>query len=161
MATASIPQLGQVISLTGTELMEIAQLQGAGPTAVWGSRRMTVLQLIALIDVIGSTGPTGVAAAAPSVGENDNWTVSGLMGPTIGFIDCSPIGNCNVTGLEAGFDGQLVVVTNLASFTLVLNALNSASLSANQFRLPADVQLSQNNSQTFKYSAQIGKWVGL
>lgn len=161
MATSSIPQLTQVVSLTGSELMEIAQQQGSGPTAVWASRRMTALQLIALIEVLGSTGPTGVTAVAPSVGENDNWTASGLMGPTIGAIDMSPIGNCNITGLQAGFDGQIVVLTNLTTFTVTLNALSVSSLSTNQFRMSADLQLAQNNGQAFKYFAGIGKWVAL
>lgn len=161
MATASIPQLPQIIGLTGSELMEIAQLQGVGPTAVWGSRRMTALQLIALIDVLGSTGPTGVVTVAPSVGENDNFTANSEFGPTIGFADLVPIGNCNITGWQSGFDGQLLIITNKTAFTVTLNALNASSLAANRFRLPADLQLPQNNGQAFKYSVSIGLWVSV
>jgi hypothetical protein len=86
--------------------------------------------------------------------------VAGGMGATIAFIDLTPSATCNITGLEAGFDGQSVIITNLsATYTLTLNALNSGSTTTNQFRMVEDLVLAQNNGQAFKYSATIGKWV--
>lgn len=153
MATSTIPQLRQAIGLTGTEQLEAVQ---AGTSV-----RITSAMLALLANAVAPIGPTGVAAASPAAGENDNYTVSGEMGPTIGFADLTPAGNCNITGLEAGFNGQIITITNLSAFVMVLNALNSGSLATNQFRMFGDLSLSQNNGQTFKYSTTIGKWVAI
>jgi hypothetical protein len=83
------------------------------------------------------------------------------MGPAVGFVELTPTAICNITGLQAGFDGQIIVITNLSAFAMTLNALNVGSIAANQFRLPGDLILTQNDSKSFKYSATIGKWVAL
>jgi hypothetical protein len=161
MATKTILQLTQAVGgLTGFEQLEAAQ-----PTSLpngqpgWASIRVTSAQIAALAATI--LNPTGVASASPTVGESDNYSVGGEMGPTIGFLELTPAGICNITGLIAGFDGQVVVITNLSTFNMTLNALNSGSLSANQFRMVSDFTLIQNDSKSFKYSATIGKWIAL
>ena len=83
------------------------------------------------------------------------------MGPTIGFMDLTPTGNCSITGIIAGIDGQLIVVTNLSALTVTLNALNAGSAAANQFRMPRDIALTQNSSASFKYSVTLAKWVSI
>lgn len=84
-----------------------------------------------------------------------------LMGPHIGFLDINPLfGNANITGITAGNDGQIVIVTNIhATNSVTLNALNTGSASANRFRLPADITLLQYSGVTLRYSTQIGYWV--
>lgn len=148
MANATIPMLPQAISLTGAEQMEAVQ---AGQSV-----RVTAAQVSAVANAIN-----GIAAAVPANGANHNYTVSGLMGPTIGFLELTPAGNCNITGIIAGFDGQLIIITNLSANTLTLNALNAGSVAANQFRMNADITAAQNTGYPFKYSVQIGKWVSL
>jgi hypothetical protein len=74
-------------------------------------------------------------------------------------MDLTPTATCNITGVTAGFDGQVLTITNLSAFVLTLNALNSGSSAANQFRMVSDLNLAQNNGQTFEYSVTIGKWV--
>lgn len=162
MSTAAIPQLTVAISLTGAEWLEVAQLRGVGPAAGYGSFRVTSAQIALLAAQISPTGPTGVATDTPS-GTVNNYTVNGEFGPTIGFVDLTPTANVLVTGMEAGFDGQIATYTNLAGggFTVTLGALNGGSLLMNQFRLPANRILNQYNSQSFKYSATIGLWVAL
>jgi len=84
------------------------------------------------------------------------------MGPTIGFMELTPTGNCTITGIPAGIDGQLLIITNLASgFTVTLLALNASSTAANQFRMATGILLEQYDSQAFKYSVSIGKWVAV
>jgi hypothetical protein len=101
----------------------------------------------------------GVASDSPS-GTLNNYTVAGGMGPTIGFVELTPTTNTVITGLVAGTDGQLVVITNLSgTYTVTLNALSGSSSSANQFRMVGNLSLGQNNGQLFKYSATIGLWV--
>ncbi len=163
MSTTTILQLPQAIA----GLLGVEQLEAAQPTTLpngqpgWVSIRISAAQIAALASLIASTGPTGVIYATPAPGENDNFTAGGQMGPAVGFIELSPTANCNITGLQAGFDGQIVVVTNLATFLLTLNALNGGSLPANRLRMVADFTLVQNDSKSFKYSATIGAWVAI
>ncbi len=180
MANSTILQLPSIaLGLSGTEQLECVVV---GPTgSPLYSARLSSSQLAALGGPQGPTGPTGpgvgatgptgatgppgsagtnpgVATDSPSGTEND-YSVGGTMGPTIGFIDLSPIGTCNITGLAAGYDTQLVIITNLTANSLTLNALNSGSTSANQFRMGFDLTLTQFNSQSFEYSLTIGKWI--
>jgi hypothetical protein len=163
MATSTILQLTPAIAgLLGTEQIEAAQPAGVlSGVQQWASVRISAAQIAALASLIASTGPTGVIYATPAPGENDNFTAGGQMGPAVGFIELSPTANCNITGIKAGFDGQIVVVTNLTTLLLTLNALNGGSLPANRLRMVADFTLVQNDSKSFKYSATIGAWIAI
>jgi hypothetical protein len=160
MATATILQLPQAVGgLLGTEQCEAAQpttLPNGQPGFV--SIRLTTAQIAAL--AAASKTPSGLITGIPSGTQND-YTVGGQMGPAVGFIDLSPTAPCNITGLAAGIDGQLVVITCLTAFATTLNALNAGSLAANRFRMASDAILTQNNGRSFKYSATIGLWVAL
>lgn len=164
MATETILQLGAAIGLNGNEWLEIATVSsspGASPSYPAASKRVTSAQIALLAALISPTGPTGVVYAVPITGQNDNYTASGEFSPTTGFAELTPTGACSITGWEAGFDGQILSITNLSTYVITLKALNAGSLAANRFRLPADLGLTQNNSKSFKYSATIGIWVSL
>lgn len=152
MATQTILQLSQAASLTGAEAIELVQ----NGTSVRG----TSAQVASLGASISPTGPTGVVQAIPATGANNNYAPGGF-GAMTGFLELTPTGICNITGLTAGYDGQLIIITNLSVYALTLNSLNGASLSANQFRMVADLVLGQYNGQAFKYSGTIGLWVML
>jgi len=81
------------------------------------------------------------------------------MGNSVRFIDLSPTGTCVITGLQAGYDGQDVTITNLTTNQLTLNTLSGSSSGANQFRLVGNYLLNQYDSLTFKYSASLSVWV--
>jgi hypothetical protein len=152
MATATILQLLQAQGLTGAESVEAVQNR----TSV----RVTVAQIASLGAQISPTGPTGVVEAVPATGANNDYAPSGF-GATSGFLELTPTGVANITGLLAGYDGQLITITNLSAYALTLNALNGGSQAANQFRMVADAILGQNNGKSFKYSATIGLWVAV
>jgi hypothetical protein len=164
MATTTILQLPQIVGgATGLEQLEVAQ-----PTTLpngqpgWVSIRLSSAQIAALASQIAATGPTGVIYDSPAAGAHNDYTVNNQMGPTVGFIELTPTANCNITGLKAGLDGQLVVITNLAAgFSATLNALNAGSQAANQLRMVQDFALIQNDSKSFKYSITIGKWIAI
>ena len=149
MANVTVPMLPQALSLTGVEQLAVVQ---AGISV-----RATAAQVAAL----GSVGPTGVATDNPT-GFQANYTIAGAMGADIGFADLNASGACIITGITAGFDGQILTITNLnGSNQITLNALDSTSLPANQFRLPSNVTLVQYQGQTFRYSVTIGCWVAI
>ena len=163
MSTTTIPQLPQAVGgLTGLELVELAQ-----PTVLangqpgYTSIASNTAQIALLAASVIPLGPVGVVAGAPTAGANNNYSAGALFGATTGFLDLTLSAPSNLTGLIAGSNGQMVTITNLSAFNLTLNALNAGSLAANQFRLPADLILTQNNAQSFRYSTTIGKWVAL
>jgi hypothetical protein len=150
MGTATILQLPQAQSLTGAEAVELVQ----NGTSVRG----TSAQVAELAAGIAPVGPTAVIALPLGAGASNNYAPPGF-GPSTGFLDLTPFGVSNITGLIAGYDGQYIIITNVGGTPLTLNALNAGSIGANQFRLPADLILTQNDSQAFKYSAGIQHWV--
>lgn len=105
-----------------------------------------------------SITPSGTVTDAPAAGATNDYNPTG-NGPTIGFYMLTPAGIANITGLLAGFHGQIVIVANLAVTTLTLNALNAGSAAANRFLLPADLVLAQNQTQAFRYNSAVALWI--
>lgn len=152
MATSAIPQLPQVVGLTGSELMEAVQ---SGKSV-----RVTTAQLAQLSATLEPTGPTGVLAVSLASGENDNADPAGA-GPTVGWYECTPLGACTITGWLPGFNGQIATWTNLTAFQMTFVPLGTNSASTWQFRMAAQITLPQYGSKTFKYSTTIGHWIEL
>lgn len=100
----------------------------------------------------------GDVVAVPANGANNNFAPSGYDATTA-FLDLNPSGVCNITGLAAGYDGQIVTLTNVSANNVTINALNAGSVAANRFRLPFDTVLSQNSSITVRYSTALSLWV--
>lgn len=159
MATENILQLTAAIGITGSEWLEAVQV--AAVPGGWASIRLTSAQIAALAASLAPTGPTVVVAAVPAAGANNDYTASGQFSPAVGFVDLAPTADCNITGLAAGGNGQIVIITNLSAHQMILNALNTGSATANRFRMAADQILTQNNSRAFKYSTTLAKWVML
>jgi hypothetical protein len=69
-------------------------------------------------------------------------------------------GNANWTGLLAGADGQLLLVTNAdAANSLELDAQNGGSLAANQFLYQFSIVLGPGVSKLLCYDATLAKWL--
>lgn len=103
--------------------------------------------------------PVGVLQLGVATGTYNNYSPSGFDG-SIGFLDITPSGAVIITGIEAGEDGQYLVITNLSgSNTVTLNSLSGSSLAQNQMRLPGNIVLVQNNGLTLRYSKALGLWV--
>lgn len=103
--------------------------------------------------------PTGVLQLAVATGTYNDYSPTGFNN-SIGFLDITPSGPVTITGIEAGGDGQYLLVTNLSgSQTLTLDSLNGGSLAQNRLRLPGNLALVPNNSVCLRYSVALGLWV--
>lgn len=103
--------------------------------------------------------PTGVLQLALAAGTYNDYDPSGFDS-TIGYLDITPSGSVIITGIEAGEDGQYLVVTDLSgSHGVQLNSLDAGSLSQNRMRLPGNMMLVQNNGVCLRYSLTLGLWV--
>lgn len=101
--------------------------------------------------------PTGVQTTVLAAGATNNLALTAGTG----FLDLSPTsGAADVTGIAAGTDGQLLVVTNIhASNSVTLDALNAGSVAANRLRLPADLTILQYSNITLRYSTSLALWI--
>lgn len=62
----------------------------------------------------------------------------------------------NITGLASPSDGRVIVLHNVGSFTITLKNQDAGSLTANQFRLVADLPLGPGMSATLQYDNTAG-----
>lgn len=63
-----------------------------------------------------------------------------------------------VTGLVAGADGQVIIVTNVSANDLTLEPENAGSAAANRFAINGTVILGQNQSLALMYDTGIARW---
>lgn len=76
-----------------------------------------------------------------------------------GFLELSAnAAGSTLTGLAGGFNGQIIVCTNVSANPLTFAAL-TGSAAGNQLRLPADITVFQYGNITFRKSTALNVWV--
>lgn len=109
----------------------------------------------------GSAALVNRFTSALAAGANNNLTPAGFPGTkSFRLILTAPAGNANVTGLLAGTDGQLGMLTSEdAANTITLNALNAGSLPANRFLYAVDIILPPGASKMVCYDGTSALWL--
>lgn len=108
--------------------------------------------------------------AVPAAGANNDFNPGGAppwpgtSGNPYGRLDLLPGASCNLTGLVAGLDGQIMIIRNAAAIgsgiNVTLNNLNGGSAAANQFSFVADMVMPPGDTVTAVYYAgSVNKWV--
>lgn len=133
-----------VTPLTGDELVMLVQ---SGE-----SRRAPASAFQSAVTVLG-----GEEVIVATAGDNDNVTVTVATVSRI-LVDTTA-GDAVFTGITAGSDGQLMVVTNEGPSLLTLNDEDSGSTSANRLYGVTDISLPAKGSQLLSYSGNLSKWV--
>jgi hypothetical protein len=105
----------------------------------------------------GEVASTELQTTALPAGATHNLSITA----DVGFLDLNASsGASNVTGIEAGYDGQIITVTSRnASNNVTLNRLNTGSLAANRIRLSSDVTLFQDQGISLRYSTALSLWI--
>jgi hypothetical protein len=97
-------------------------------------------------------------SVAVSSGTTHNFAPAGLT-PAVSYLDLdTTAGNATITGIDGGFNGRKLVITNVGVNLLTLAALTGSS-AANQFRLPSDFFVVQNQSVALEYVDGVLKWI--
>lgn len=97
-------------------------------------------------------------ATVASAGSTHDFNPSGFT-PAVSYIDIdTTAGNATITGIDGGFNGRKLVITNTGANLLTL-AITGSSAPANQFRLPSDFFVVQNQSVALEYVEGIQKWI--
>lgn len=144
-STIKVSQLPSAVTpLTGDELVMLVQ-SGV-------SRQAPASAFHGTLPVLGDEQ---VIVAAAGTSNNVAVTVATVSRV---LVDTTA-GDATFTGLTAGADGQLMVVTNQGTNLLTLAAENGGSTAANQFYGVTDITLPAKGSQLLSYSANLTKWV--
>lgn len=95
-----------------------------------------------------TANPVGLQSATLPAGSS-----SVVVTAAVGFLEltgnATPSSLLNITG---GFNGQILVVSNVAADPVTL-------LMSGNLRLPVDLTLIQNDSQSFRWNGTLTKWV--
>lgn len=97
-------------------------------------------------------------SVAVSSGTTHDFNPAGLT-PAVSYLDLNTAaGNATITGIDGGFNGRKLVISNTGANLLTL-AITGSSAPANQFRLPSDFFVVQNQSVALEYVEGIQKWI--
>lgn len=93
-----------------------------------------------------------------AAGSNHDFNPPGFT-PAVSYIDIdTTAGNATITGIDGGFNGRKLIITNTGASLLTL-AITGSSAPENQFRLPSDFFVVQNQSVALEYVEGITKWI--
>jgi len=119
-----------------------------------------------------TTDPDGMSAAnwialtaggeylsvAVAAGTTHNFMPAGFT-PAVSYLDLdTAAGNATITGIDGGFNGRKVIITNTGANLLTLSITGSSD-PENQFRLPSDFAIVQNQSVALEYVEGVLKWI--
>lgn len=95
---------------------------------------------------------------AVSAGTTHDFNPAGLT-PAVSYLDLdTTAGDATITGIDGGFNGRKIIITNVGANLLTLGVAGS-SAPENQFRLPSDFFIVQNQSVALEYVGAIEKWI--
>lgn len=99
----------------------------------------------------GDITPTALAA------NTNNWAPTDL--PIASTIRASASAAVDLTGLDGGFDGRLIVLHNVGTFTITLRDQSASSTAANRFiAAGADLALAAGRAVLLQYDATASRW---
>lgn len=98
----------------------------------------------------GDITPTQIAATT------NDYNPTGLA--TAAVLRLSTDASRNLTGLQSGADGRIIIIANVGSFNLVLKDENASSSAANRFALTADVTLTPDTVVLLQYDSTSSRW---
>lgn len=98
-------------------------------------------------------------SVAVSAGTTHDFMPAGFT-PAVSYLDLdTTAGSATITGIDGGFNGRRLIVSNVGANLLDLSATGS-SQPENQFRLPSEpFTIIENQSVTLEYIGAIEKWV--
>jgi len=135
--------------------------------AIGGANLATAIGATAVTNATNATNVTGAATSAfaltadispAQITANQNdYNPTDLA--TANTLRLSTDASRDLTGLQGGADGRLMIVHNVGSNPLVLKNESASSTAANRFYLGgADVTLAANQSVTLQYDSTSSRW---
>ena len=141
--------------LTATELND-----GAVTTPKVLDGNITSPKLAPNISIAGTFGLAGDITPAQITANQDNYNPTGLDGASV--LRLSTSASYNLTGIQGGADGRLLIVANVGANNLVL-VHDATSTAANRLSLPGAMNLTllPTESALLRYDATLSRWVAI
>ncbi len=98
---------------------------------------------------------TGDITPAQITANTDDYSPTGLS--TASVLRLSTDASRDLTGIQGGADGRVLVLHNVGSFDVVLKD-DATSTAANRFQLNADITVAPNQSTVIQYDSTSSRW---
>jgi len=96
-----------------------------------------------------------ISPASFAVGQND-YNPAGLA--TSSTLRLEPTANVNLTGLQGGVDGRIIIIHNIGTGTLGIPDEDLLSAAGNRFDVGATIYIRQNLGAIFRYDGSSSRW---
>ncbi len=107
-------------------------------------------------DFQGTVQYSADLSPAQIVANQNDYNPAGLS--TAAVLRLSTDASRNITGLQGGADGRMLLVYNVGSFNIVLTDEDILSAAANRFAFGANVTLAAKQSITLQYDSTSSRW---
>jgi hypothetical protein len=114
--------------------------------------------LAGLLDAQQDFRLSGDIAPAQITGNQDNFNPAGLS--TASVLRLSTDASRNITGIQGGADGRVLILYNVGSFPIVLKN-DVTSTAANRFLFGADLTLQAGTGIALQYDGTSSRWRGI
>lgn len=119
----------------------------------------TTVQTLAGVNIDEELALRGDISPSQITADQDNYNPAGLADATA--IRLSTDASHNMTGLQGGADGRIIIIHNIGSTNLVLKDENASSSGANRFALNADITIGADQSLPLQYDSTSTRWRAL
>lgn len=106
----------------------------------------------------GSGLGTGVLTPDPITGNADNYNPTGWDESVTTLRISADADGYNITGLEGGAEGRIVILHNVGTWTITLTSEDGDSDADNQFLFSSNVSLAANTSILLRYDGTSQRW---
>jgi len=116
----------------------------------------TALVLPSNVAVAGTFTISGDISPTQITADQDNYNPTGLSGATT--LRLNSDASRNITGLQGGADGRIIVIHNTGSNNVVLKDESASSTAAYRFALTGDITLATDQAVVLQYDSTSSRW---
>lgn len=106
--------------------------------------------------ITGTFALSGDISPSQITANQDNYNPTGLSGASV--LRLSSDASRDVTGLQGGSDGRVLIVHNVGAQNIVLKDEAAGSTAGNRFALAADLTLSADSVIVLQYDSTSSRW---
>lgn len=99
---------------------------------------------------------TGVITPGFFASQQNDYNPSGLA--TASVLRLQGSGNQNITGIQGGSSGRILVLYNIGTSVLTLKDDDASSSAANRFQLASDLNMPGDSAVTIQYDSTSSRW---
>lgn len=113
----------------------------------------------ATADISQNFSLSGDISPSQITADQNDYNPTGLA--TASTLRLNTDASRNITGLQGGADGRIIIIHNVGSFPLILKDESASSSAGNRFALLADLPLSPDQAITLQYDSTSVRWRSL